>query len=281
MSLGSVLIVGGGLIGGAFAARLRDRGTAVHQLTRRDLDLADDPSRWPRLPVADTAFLGAAVTSMAACAEDPRGTERINVAATVALAERLVGQGTHVTFLSSNQVFDGSLPARGRDDPVCPISAYGRQKAAAEAALLALHGDVAVLRLTKVLDSASGLVADWRRALRGEQPIHPFANLSLAPVDVEFVLGLLAAIGGARGRGLFHGSAAADVSYVNLGDALASALGADRSLLRPVTLTTPPAGHEALPRFTSLEMNREAAAFGIAAPPARAVIDRVVATVGA
>ena len=279
MSGRSALIVGGGLIGGAFAAHLRDHGLTVRQLTCRDLDLADDPSCWPGLPVADTALLSAAVTSMAACANDPEGSRRVNVAGAVALAERLVGQGTHVTFLSSNQVFDGARPARDRADPPCPISEYGRQKAAAEAALLTLDGDIAVLRLTKVLDPGSGLVADWRGALLAGRSIGPFANFPLAPVSVDFALDLLAAIGRARGRGLYHGSAADDVSYVALGEALARTLGADPSLVRPVTLGTPPAGHEALPRFTSLEMSREAAEFGIAAPDPEAMIGAAVSRI--
>src|SRR5690606_26325829 len=114
------------------------------------LDLADDPPRW-RLPEdVAVAFLCAAVTALRSCEADPAGTARANVEHTARLASMLVGRGAFVVFLSSNLVFDGSEPRRRADAPTCPATEYGRQKAAAEGALLAMGG-VSIVRLTKVV----------------------------------------------------------------------------------------------------------------------------------
>ena len=41
---------------------------------------------------------------------DPRASAYVNVAQTLALADRLIGRGIPVLFLSTNQVFDGTVP---------------------------------------------------------------------------------------------------------------------------------------------------------------------------
>ncbi len=53
------------------------------------------------------------------------------------LIKRLVAVGIFVVFISSNAVFDGTIPFVRADQPVNPKTAYGRQKAAAEEALFA------------------------------------------------------------------------------------------------------------------------------------------------
>src|SRR5690606_13067764 len=125
-------------------------------LTRRELDLASDVSKWEP-PACDVAFLCAGVSSMERCRTEPERARRVNVAGTIAVAQRLLDRGAHLVYLSSNQVFDGSKPKRRGDEPTCPRSEYGRQKAHVEQALSGQRA--CIVRLTKVLGSGPALLA--------------------------------------------------------------------------------------------------------------------------
>ena len=82
-----------------------------------------------------SACVCAAVARLAACAADPEGTAHINVTQTLALVDKLLARGIYVLFLSTNQVFDGSVPQMPAGAPYSPVSEYGRQKARTETAL--------------------------------------------------------------------------------------------------------------------------------------------------
>ena len=283
----SVLVVGAdGLVARALVRHLEAQGVAVYRTTRREggarrnvvrLDLAADPAAWLELPRTDAAVLCAAVTGLAACEADPEGSARVNVTGTLALAARLVGQGTYTLFLSSDKVFDGSRPHRRRDDELCPGTEYGRQKAAAERGVLALGESAAVLRLAKVISPGLGLLRDWRRALIEGRPITPFHDMYLAPVGAKFVAELAARLLDSRRPGIFHVSGDEDISYVDLGSCLARALGAAARLVAPRCADPARLPPETRPRHSTLEMSLERSLFGLGAPASRAVCEKVAA----
>src|SRR5262249_21933161 len=154
------LLVGGDSeIGAATARRMIEQSIAVAATTRRRAEVA--PERpffdlsaplddWQPPAGLSGACICVAVARLAACAADPVGSERLNVTQTLALVDRLLKQGIHVLFLSTNQVFDGSRPHLPADAPHSPVSEYGRQKARTEGALIARMNQgapVAILRL--------------------------------------------------------------------------------------------------------------------------------------
>src|ERR1700733_4075415 len=101
------------------------------------LDLADVDERWAPPDGTTAACICAARSRLADCAADPSGTWFLNVDQTKRLATRLSQLGIYSLFLSSNQVFDGQHPLVAPQAPVRPVSEYGRQKAAAEAKIMA------------------------------------------------------------------------------------------------------------------------------------------------
>src|SRR6266404_4182540 len=112
----TMLVIGAdGMIGRALAARLTSDGYNVIGTSRRAedgliaFDLARDAEQWSP-PSAKVAFLCAAVTSQEKCRNEPTASRAVNVNATLALAEKLVQQGTHVIFLSTNLVLLGERP---------------------------------------------------------------------------------------------------------------------------------------------------------------------------
>lgn len=245
------------MIGSHLATDLRSRGVKVIATSRRPdrsadqvhLDLRSGVDAWTA-PAVDYAFLCAAVTSIEACERDQISTRIVNVEAPLRIARRLVEHATRVVFLSSNLVFDGLSPARRVDDPKCPMTVYGRHKAAAEEQLLALGHQVSVVRLTKVLNSHNPLLTGWAHALTTGQPIHPFDDVVLAPVTVDSVLGVLRAIVERDAAGVFHLSGDRDISYAHLAHVLAGEFGLDLGMVQPVAgraqLVVPPARHTTL-----------------------------------
>jgi len=93
-----------------------------------------------------SAVLCAGITRLDLCRRDPVGTRKINIDGNLRLARYLSDRGTHVIFLSTDKVYDGSGKFRSPDDEVSPITEYGRQKAEVERSILKLKNGV-VLRV--------------------------------------------------------------------------------------------------------------------------------------
>lgn len=253
------LIVGGdGTLGSALRAA-PERPAEVAYTSRRGgdgalrLDLAAPPDAWELPARITSAVLCAAVTSIDACEKDPVGTRAINVTATVELARRIAERGGRCVFLSTNQVFDGNKPFRREDEPPCPVTEYGRQKAEAEAMLLA--DGHCVLRLTKVFAAVPKLFQTWRGQLLSSVTIRPFDDMVFAPVGIKIAAVSIWELAVNRVDEVVHLSADADLSYSTVARRLAARLGVSADLVQPTT--TAAAGlTAAVPRHTTLAMTR-------------------------
>jgi dTDP-4-dehydrorhamnose reductase len=266
----SALIVGGdGYIGGELVRRLRAANWRVWSTTRRaasapDVVRLDLAGALPELPDVGAAVICAARARLGDCAADPAACQAVNVDGAERIAAALARRGAYPLLLSTDKVFDGSLPQRRRDDETCPRTEYGRQKAAAERAVRAAGGSV--LRLCKVVSPELPLTAGWRQALLAGRPVTPFTNMFLAPVPLAHVCTLIERLLTARADGIFHCTGAEDRSYAALAQAMADALGADSGLVR--AMPCDPAMHppEARPPHSTLEMDLEQARFGLGQP---------------
>jgi dTDP-4-dehydrorhamnose reductase len=272
-------------IGGALVARFQSLGREVTGTSRRPgetdgwlgLDLADDATRWCLPEKVSVAFLCAAVTGLQACELDPSRTRRINVDGTLALAERLLERGAFVIFLSTNLVFDGSLPHRPAADAVSPQTEYGRQKAAAERGLHALGGDrAAVVRLTKVLTHRDPLLGDWVSRLRRGEPIHPFRQKVMAPVGLDHAVSVLEGVADRRLGGISQVSARRDLSYAEAAEFLCRSVGANPALVQPGEPASADLTLAAAPRHTTLCTRRIAKELGIEPPDPFEAIEKVI-----
>jgi dTDP-4-dehydrorhamnose reductase len=241
----SILIVGGDSAIGAAAARvLQARDVPVLATTRRPesaamparlhLDLAAPLDGWTPPAGIRTAVIAAAAARLADCAADPDATARVNVAGTLALVRRLVEARVHIVFLSTDKVFPGTRPRVPAHAPHAPRSAYGRQKAAAEAGLAAVpHAPHAILRLSKVVPPDFPLVRDWHAALAAGRPVRAFADMTLAPVPLALAAEAISAIVLRRAHGVYQLSGPQDVTYLEVAQRLARRLGAPANLVTP------------------------------------------------
>jgi dTDP-4-dehydrorhamnose reductase len=136
-----VLLTGAG---GQLGLDLRD-AFADHEvvgLTRAELDVADEPAVAAAVGdhAPDLVLNAAAWTDVDGCEADPERAHRVNALGPWWLARACLRTGATLVTVSTDYVFSGP-PERGPDgrlrgwtefDPLRPLNAYGRSKAAGE-----------------------------------------------------------------------------------------------------------------------------------------------------
>jgi dTDP-4-dehydrorhamnose reductase len=273
-------------IGQALAAALVRRGDTVLGTTRRSatvdgerrllLDLEAPEAVRAALPACDIVVFCAAKARFADCRTAPDLARRVNVVVPLALATRLVGEGSRVMLLSTSAVFDGSSPRRRAEDRTGAASLYGRLKAEAETGFLALGAAASVMRLTKLVTPQVPLFAGWIAGLAGNQRIRAFADLRFCPVGMNEVTGALLAAIDDGGAGIYQVSASDDIAYAEAAHHLASRIGADPDLVDAARARDHGIPPEEILAHTSLDTARLSALTGFCPPPPLAVLDAVL-----
>jgi dTDP-4-dehydrorhamnose reductase len=287
------LIVGGDSeIGGAAFAALKSRDHAIAATTRRRdrlagdrpfLDLGASLEGWEPPLGATSACVCAAVARLADCAADPAASARINVSQTLTLVDKLLRRGIYVLFLSTNQVFDGSIPQVPPDAAHSPVSEYGRQKARTETALgdyMARGAPVGILRLAKVVSPRMALLQRWVADLAKGVPISAFTDMTLAPTQMASVTSAISSLLSDsllsdRASGIFQLTGPRDVSYADVGHFLAGKLDVDSSLVHAASARAAGLPEGATPLHTTLDSSALRNRFGIEVADVWQVIESV------
>jgi dTDP-4-dehydrorhamnose reductase len=257
------LVVGGDSnLGSALIRHWRKRDLPVIATTRKKerlardthwLDLQSEPDKWSLPASLRAAVLCAGITSQEQCRREPRATRHVNVTQTFKLADRLARNGCFVVFLSTNLVFDGSIPAARAERLTCPKTEYGRQKAEAEEALATLGPSVATVRLTKVFSQDLPLVQTWRRLLDQQSAVEAYTDYLCSPILLQTVVHCLAEVASRRLPGVWQLSARDEISYAEVARQVAMKIGVSASLIRPVR--TPQDKLEHLPVHVTLDVS--------------------------
>lgn len=288
---GQILLVGGDSeIAAATATHLHTRGHDVVATTRRPdrvaadrpfLDLSQPVDDWPIPDDVGAVCLCAAVARLNDCARDPEGSRRINVAGTITLARQLLARGIPVLFLSTDKVFDGERAHVPANAPPCPVSEYGRQKAAAEAALgemMQAGAAAAVLRLAKIVMPGMELLRQWIAELNAGRRVRAFHDMMMAPTPVALVAAAIERLLAVPTSGVFQLTGPRDVDYGAVALYLAKRIDVDPGLVETVSAYSAglPAGSTA--RNTTLDSSALAERFGIVVPDAWPVVDALIET---
>jgi dTDP-4-dehydrorhamnose reductase len=243
-----ILVIGGtGLVGNALVRAWAARGAAVAAATYhchpspdfRQLDMQDEAA--VRAALAETkpdiVAVPAANPHVDYCELHPEETRRVNVAGTLNVARAAADAGSRMIFFSSDYVFDGQKGVYKEEDEVCPINEYGRQKAEAEAGVMAAGPKNLVVRTSGaygwqwepknfVLQIKAKLSAGERMRMAGDLEYNPTAAENLAQVVVE-----LARI---EASGIFHVVGSTRLSRYAFAVKAASQFGLDPALLEAV-----------------------------------------------
>jgi len=171
-------------------------GTAAfHQVDLRDENLV---TREVFDTFPDVIINTAAVSDNRICGEDPESAEQLNTRLPARLADLARHLGAKLIHVSTDMVFDGARGNFHPDDPVRPLSLYGRFKRAAEMEIMRRAPDYSIIIRTTLLtgNSPSGrrsvhekLFDAWSRqetaALFNDELRQPCAASNLAEVLVE------------------------------------------------------------------------------------------------
>lgn len=173
-----VVVVGsGGRLGSVLAGQI-SKHRRVIALGRGDLDLSDCGSIRRVLGAIDYGwlFLTAALTDVDYCETHPREAYVINAEAAGAIAEISAEKRAHVTYLSTDMVFDGSSAVPYREtDPPLPISVYGYTKHDGERRVLAASDRNLVARVSWLFGPSRPGFPEWivRQAASCDYPALP------------------------------------------------------------------------------------------------------------
>lgn len=266
-----VLVTGaGGLVGGELALRLsgghrviaaEHRAPAPPQLERVPLDLEDPASIERAIEAArpDAVVHSAGMADADACERDPARADRLNVAASAALAAACRRRGIQLAALSTDLVFGGDRGLVDESCPARPILAYGRAKLLAEEAVLGEAPGSAVLRVALVSGrghgprgSATESIA-W--ALRVGRALRLFTDQFRTPVDTGSLADALERVLQRGAAGRFHVGGPERLSRHALGLRVAGVLGLDPALVGAVRQADQPIGYPR-PPDVSLDSSR-------------------------
>jgi dTDP-4-dehydrorhamnose reductase len=235
------LIVGGdGVIGRAVSENWRLQGTLFHSTTRNKHQASDTrpfldleyPFSPPTIDDYSVVILLAAKTSTNWCEAHPRESHLINVDRTLSLAKYYSERGSHIIFLSSTQVFDGSRPYYSPLDSVNPVTEYGRQKVAAEKAVMGLRRST-ILRVSKIDYPESPILVEWKRKLVSGQSIQPLSDVFISLVNIEEVVKAINEIIVGQKCGILHLRGSAEISYADYAMHLCKTLDIQAELVEP------------------------------------------------
>jgi dTDP-4-dehydrorhamnose reductase len=269
----TTLIVGSdSFIGSALMSWLQSMGKPVLGTTRRGdisdknhsfFDLSEDTRKWESPVSVGVAVICAGITKTEACRQNPEATFQVNVEGVTNLINNLVKRGVFIIYLSSNQVFDGSIPHRLSDDKFSPITEYGRQKIEVERRVSKLGDSVAIVRITKVLGPEFPLFTDWTKTLLKGEIIHPFLDKFMAPVSLSCVVSVLSILIERSLPGILQVSGNRDISYSEAACIGARLLKVNEKLVQPIQSAQLDIYSEPIPANTTLDISRLKLELGI------------------
>ena len=181
----------------------------------------------------------AAITQTGVCEDNPDATYAINVRAPAIFAELCSRGKIPFIFTSTDLVFNGREAPYDEQSPVTPVTAYGRQKALAEAAVLKSYPGALVCRMPLMFGVGPRLSGNFSiemlTAIQQDLPIKLFTDEYRTPVDFQSAAqGLLKVLG--RAKGVLHLGGRTAVSRYKLGTLMAEEMGSGSSMLDPVSL---------------------------------------------
>jgi dTDP-4-dehydrorhamnose reductase len=282
-----VLVTGAGGQLGRAAMALAGTGLELVGLDRAALDITSPASVAAAFDRVNPGLVVnlAAYTAVDRAEDEQAAAFAVNRDGVANLARACRAHGAAMIHVSTDYVFDGAKKAAWReDDPIAPLSVYGRSKAEGEAALRAALPHHAILRTSWVFGARG---ANFVRTVLGrigkaeelrvvdDQHGSPTAAADLARAIAVVARGLSA---DPALSGTYHYCNAGVTSWFGFAQAI-FARAAERGLKPPRLVPIKAAGYAAKakrPANSALDCARIEAAFAVARPPWRESLIPVV-----
>lgn len=135
--------------------------------------------------------------------------------------EYFLRSGKHVVFVSTNSIFGGNLYRPSESCSPSPAIGYARQKFTTEnilkgvASRLDAQNLLSIIRLTKIVTSATSPFDSWIDRASAGEILEPFGDLIFSPVCLPYVADQIGRVIEHRYPGIIHLSGRYDLSYAN------------------------------------------------------------------
>jgi dTDP-4-dehydrorhamnose reductase len=255
----------------------------VTQLEREECDLSDIASirRAVEMNEPDIVINAAAYTAVDRAESEPELAMVVNGRAPGELARACAEKGAALIHLSTDYVFDGTKrDAYVEDDPVNPLSVYGRTKEAGEAAIRAAHDKYIILRTSWVFSAhGTNFVQTMLRLAATRPELRVVADQTGAPTSARDIALALAAIAKAVGEGgtawgMFHFASAEPTSWHGFAEAIFAGAPSPPKIVPITTAEYPTPARR--PANSILDCTRIGQAYGIAQPSWRDALAEVL-----
>jgi dTDP-4-dehydrorhamnose reductase len=218
-------------------------GVDVVAAPRQVLDITDTEMVTDAVDGCDVVVNCAAWTDVDGAEADEQGAFRVNAAGPANLAAACAKAGAVLVQVSTDYVFAGDATEPYRSDaPVEPVNAYGRSKAAGEAAVREVLPDRGYIVRTAWLYGERGpsFVASILRAAAERETLDVVSDASGQPTWSDPLARQIAALGtaaltGQAQPGIYHGTASGRTTWYGLACAVFEQSGLDPNRIRPVT----------------------------------------------
>ncbi|MEN3534875.1 dTDP-4-dehydrorhamnose reductase [Microbispora sp. ZYX-F-249] len=227
-----------GMLGADLTALLAGEGEDVAALSRRDLDLCDPAAvrAAVRTEKPDVVVNCAAWTAVDEAELREREALAVNGDAVRPLAAACAGHGVTLVHLSTDYVFDGTARTPyAEDEPVNPVNAYGRTKAAGERAALR-HGGYVVR--TAWLYGAHGpnFARTMIRLAAGGDPVRVVDDQHGQPTwTADLAAQIVRLVRASPPPGVYHGTNAGQTTWYGYAREIFRLLGADPDRVTPTS----------------------------------------------
>ncbi len=185
----------------------------------------------------DVVINTVAITSHEKCEEDPHEANRVNAALPARWAKVCADAGTRFVHISTDAVFDGqSAVPYEVDYPTNALSAYGRSKAAGEAAVAIANPDALILRTNFFGWSPTGqtgVLDFFHRSLRDSFSITGFFDYRVSSIYSYHFVQAIVALVELNAQGIHHVVSSDSMSKLDFGIAVARQFGFSPDLIRP------------------------------------------------
>jgi dTDP-4-dehydrorhamnose reductase len=198
-------------------------GWDVQGLSRAELELTEKSNLDARIHALkpDLLIHCAALSRTKACEQDPELAHRINVKATVHLAQ--LSRDIPFLFLSSGEVFDGKTGWYGETDEPNPINVYGKSKLEAERLVLQNPRHTAVRIVLTAGTSENGdrsFVEDMCRAATAGKDVTLYADEFRCPLPAGVIARVVWELVDRKQPGLYHLGGSERLSRWEIGETL-------------------------------------------------------------
>jgi dTDP-4-dehydrorhamnose reductase len=228
-----------GMLGRDLVDVLGAAGEEVTAVTRSDLDVTDATAVAAAVPGHEVVVNAAAWTDVDGAEEHETEATRVNGLAPQLLAAACAAEGARLVQVSTDYVFDGAADRPYAEDaPLAPRSAYGRSKAAGEAAVRALlPGSAYLVRTAWLYGEHGGNFVRTMARLEATKDILDVVEDQVGQPtwSRELARGVHRLVAADAPPGTYHATAAGQTSWYGLARAVFEELGADPERVRPTT----------------------------------------------